>query len=240
MSLHQLELMRPHEIRAELARVSRVYLPLGTIEWHCEHLPVGLDALTAHGVCLLAAARTGGIVYPTLHYGTGGGHGIYPWTVMMEGGSEIVAQLRKTLIRLSDFGVKQAVLFTGHFADEQIDMIRQLAATWQTEGHQLKVKALSINMVENSPIAPDHAGPFETTLLHALWPDRVDLSQLPPKPPRTGNIEEDGWGPQRHVVGHPLWGVVGPDPRDFDAALSPILLETAVTWLIGEVSSTAL
>ena len=233
---HQLELLRPHEIHAELARASRVYLPLGTIEWHCEHLPVGLDALTAHGVCLRAAQRSGGLVYPTLHYGTGGGHGIYPWTVMMETGSEIVAQLRKTLARLEVFGVAQAVLFTGHFADEQIAMVRQLALDWQAEGHTLQVRALSINMLPNSPIAPDHAGPFETTLLHALWPERVDIGQLPPKPVRTGNIEEDGWGPQRHVQGHPLWGVVGPDPRDFDPARGPELLEAVVAWLVGEVA----
>ena len=48
----QLELLRPHEIRDRLAERSVVYLPLGTIEWHCEHLPVGLDAFPRNGVCL--------------------------------------------------------------------------------------------------------------------------------------------------------------------------------------------
>jgi creatinine amidohydrolase len=62
----QLELLRPHEIRDRLAERAVVYLPLGTIEWHSEHLPVGLDALTAHGVCLRAAALDGGVVYPPL------------------------------------------------------------------------------------------------------------------------------------------------------------------------------
>jgi len=236
-SLHQLELMRPHEIRAELACASRVYLPLGTIEWHAEHLPVGLDALTAHGVCVHAAERSGGIVYPTLHYGTGGGHGIYPWTVMMDDSAAIVGQLRKTLNRLMDFGVQHAGLFTGHFADEQIHMIQQLAEDWQSEGHALRVQALAINMVNTPPIKPDHAGPFETTMLYALWPKRVDITRLPLKPVRTGNIEEDGWGPQRHVQGHPLWGVVGPDPRDFDSAMGPVLLEATVSWLVQEVST---
>jgi creatinine amidohydrolase len=234
--LHQLELMRPHEIRAELARVSRVYLPLGTIEWHAEHLPVGLDALTAHGVCLHAAERGGGVVYPPLHYGTGGGHGVYPWTVMMDGEEEIIALLRHTLKRLMDFGVQQAVLFTGHFADTQIHMVQQLAADWQSAGHAMQVQALAINQVARPPIQPDHAGPFETTMLHALWPQRVDITRLPPKPVRTGKLEEDGWGPQRHVAGHPLWGVVGPDPRDFDPALGPVLLDATVSWLVQEVS----
>jgi creatinine amidohydrolase len=62
----RLELLLPHEIRARLNDRAVVYLPLGTIEWHCEHLPVGLDALTAHGVCLGAATQDGGLVYPAL------------------------------------------------------------------------------------------------------------------------------------------------------------------------------
>jgi creatinine amidohydrolase len=239
---HQLELLRPHEIRAALAARSLVYLPLGTIEWHGEHLPVGLDALTAHGVCLNAAARTGGIVYPPLHFGTGGGHGDYPWTVMTDD-SVITSLLGRALLRLQQFGVRTAVLFTGHFADEQIAMIKRIAAEWNaannTANNSMRVLALSMNEVTPSPIAPDHAGIFETTLLHALWPERVDLGQLPPKPVRTGDIEEDGWGPQRHVSGHPLWGVVGPDPRDFEPARGPVLLEAAVAWLSSSVQGRA-
>jgi creatinine amidohydrolase len=232
---YQLELLRPREISAALADRPVVYLPLGTIEWHCEHLPVGLDALTAHGVCLHAAARIGGLVYPPLHFGTGGGHGDYPWTVMMREDREIVSLLGRVLPRLQEFGVRCAVLFTGHFADEQIEMIKGIAANWNAAGHTMKVLALAINGAEPSPIRPDHAGVFETTMLHALWPDRVDLGQLPPKPLGTRGIEEDGWGPQRHEAGHPLWGVVGPDPRDFDPSMGPALLTAVVDWLVAEV-----
>jgi len=235
----QLELLRPHEIRAALAGQPRVYLPLGTVEWHAEHLPVGLDALTAHGVCLRAAERGGGLVYPPLHFGTGGGHGNYPWTVMLADETSIVTLLDLALTRLDQFGVRQAVLFTGHFADEQIVMIRSLAKRWNDAGHTMQALPLSMNEIDPSPIRPDHAGIFETTLLHALWPERVDLGQLPPKPKRSGNIDEDGWGPQRHVAGHPLWGVVGPDPRDFDPARGPALLETAVSWLLRSVQTAA-
>jgi creatinine amidohydrolase len=234
---HQMELLRPHEIRAVLAQQSLVYMPLGTVEWHAEHLPVGLDALTAHGVCLQAALRTGGLVYPPLYFGCGGGHGNYPWTVMMVDATALNALLGTAMARLQAFGVRRLVLFTGHFADEQIQMIQRLAHDWNAADNTMKVLALAINQAQASPIAPDHAGIFETTLLHALWPQRVDLGQLPPKPPkalRTGDIEEDGWGPQRHVAGHPLWGVVGPDPRDFDPAQGPALLEAVVTWLAAK------
>lgn len=87
----QIELLRPHQIQEALAQRSLIYLPLGTIEWHCHHLPVGLDALTAHGLCLRAADRTVGLVWPALYYGTGGDHGGFPWTVMMPAAMEIEA-----------------------------------------------------------------------------------------------------------------------------------------------------
>lgn len=232
----RLELLRPHEIRAALAARSLVYLPLGTIEWHCEHLPVGLDALTAHGICLRAAKRTGGLVHPVLHYGTGGGHAAYPWTVMLETGAEIAALLGKSLARLDDFGVRQAVLFSGHFADGQLEMIARLARDWNAGGHRMQVLALAVNQAEGTGMGPDHAGVFETTLLHALWPERVDISRLAAP---AGSEVEDGWSAARHDPDHPLWGIVGPDPRGWNPDAAGPLLEAVVRWLAAKVGPAA-
>jgi creatinine amidohydrolase len=194
---------------------------------------VGLDALTAHGVCLRAAATHGGLVYPPLHYGTGGDHGLYPWTVMMAGSTEISKLLNHTFCRLQDFGVRVAVLFTGHFADEQIDMVRQIADAWNRSGQAMKVVATAVNMAEGTAIEPDHAGVFETTLLYALWPERVDLTRLPAK--HAHEAQDDAWSAARHERHHPLWGVVGPDPRNFDPKAAAPLLDAVVNWLVARV-----
>src|SRR5690606_14111351 len=127
------------------------YIPLGTYEWHCEHLPIGLDSLTAQGLCLRAAMRAGGLALPPLYYGTGGGHGVYPWTIMMEAETEIAALLRKTLSRLDDFDFKVAVLFSGHFADEQIAMIKRLARDWNQGRSNMTVLAFAMNRSKTFP-----------------------------------------------------------------------------------------
>jgi len=45
-------------------------LPLGALEWHGVHNPVGVDAIKAHGVCVAAAQKLGGgAVFPALVYG---------------------------------------------------------------------------------------------------------------------------------------------------------------------------
>ena len=46
----QFEYLLPWQIRKRVADRPVAYIPLGTYEWHGEHLPLGLDSLTAHGL----------------------------------------------------------------------------------------------------------------------------------------------------------------------------------------------
>ncbi|MES2666507.1 MAG: creatininase family protein [Pseudomonadota bacterium] len=228
----QLELLRPGQIDAEMARCPRVWLPLGTIEYHSHHLPVGLDGLQAHGLCLDAAEIAGGLVYPPLWWGTGGGHAGYPWTVMMPGEGEICALLRQTLRRLQTCGVRQAILFTGHFADEQVAMIAGLASGWNAQGGPLGVLALSVSGNADAPLPPDHAGRFETTLLAAYQPQTVDMALLRPAHP--DEADEDPFGPQRHAPGHSLHGIFGADPRGYRPEDAATLRRSMAEWLAAQ------
>jgi creatinine amidohydrolase len=229
----QYELLLPYQLRAIVVKRPVVYIPLGTYEWHCEHLPVGLDALTAHGLCLRAAAMDSGVVLPALHYGTGGGHGDYPWTVMMPRAAEIEAQLAFTLDKLKGFGFRCAVLFSGHFPPEQLDMIDRLAMKFTTT--EFKVFATAVNRIEGLEIAPDHAGLFETTLLAAMWPELVELNRLPSLQDVPLPKDDSDFGEGRHDPRHPIWGVFGPDPRHYDPKQAKPLLDASVNWLVQKV-----
>ena len=46
-----------------------VYVPVGTLEWHGVHNPVGADTLQAEGLAMLCAQQGGGLVFPPLYYG---------------------------------------------------------------------------------------------------------------------------------------------------------------------------
>ena len=84
------------------------------------------------------------------------------------------------------------------------------------------------------PLAPDHAGIFETTLLAALWPELVQLNRLPSLN-NAPLAEDDVWEEGRHDPKHPIWGVVGPDPRNFNVAQAKPLLDATVAWLVDKV-----
>jgi creatinine amidohydrolase len=220
--MRQIERLRPDQIDAALAERSLIYLPMGTIEWHCYHLPVGLDGLTAHGLCLAAAEQTGGLVWPVLYYGTGGGHGALPWTVMMPIGDEIEVLLRFTLRRLSELGVAEVVLFSGHFADEQLALIDRLAADWNSRGHRPHLRSLAVNRAAIPGFPPDHAGLFETTLLLGIDASLVDTARL-----GSGADDKDRFDPSS-----PLWGIVGADPRQTPALSAAELVASVTNWLV--------
>lgn len=223
----RLDRLLPFQIRERLTANPTVFIPLGTIEWHSEHLPVGLDALTAEGLCLRVADKIGGLVYPVLHYGTGGGHGLYPWTVMLEKPDELEAALGFTLKRLNDFGVEKVLLFSGHFPDQQLEMIDRLAASRNTG--TMRVTSSAVNRIPGLRFAPDHAGLFETTLLYGLHPDLVHEARLPARQNDAAELEP--YGVHRHETGHPLWGIFGPDPRGFDRSEAAPLVDAIVEHL---------
>ena len=61
--------LTPTEFRQRLAQAPIAYLPLGTLEWHGEHLPLGSDGLQSEGFMTRLAERVGGIVLPMLFLG---------------------------------------------------------------------------------------------------------------------------------------------------------------------------
>jgi creatinine amidohydrolase len=229
----QAEFLLPHELEAAVASHPLAYLPMGSLEFHGAHLPIGLDALSAHGICLRAASRAGGIVLPPLYQGTGGGHTGYPWTIMMQSQEQIRPLIWQSLERLQAFGLEVAVLFTGHFADEQLAMIDEISRAWQSEAsNAMRVLSLGVNRCAGSPIEPDHAGVFETSLLAAMWPGLPQIGRLPSLDDSPAvDPGGDSRGAHRHQPGHPLWGIFGPDPRRYQPGDARELLESVVSWL---------
>lgn len=63
------ERLRPAQIRAARQACPVLYLPIGTLEWHGLHNPVGLDTLKIHALCVRCAQAHGGLVFPPLWYG---------------------------------------------------------------------------------------------------------------------------------------------------------------------------
>ncbi|MCB0686440.1 MAG: creatininase family protein [Saprospiraceae bacterium] len=227
----QLERLIPEQIYASLNKRSIVYIPLGAIEWHGLHLPIGLDSMTSHGLCLRMADKVGGLVMPPLYYGMTGSIGHHPWTILLEQESTFLAIIRDTLNRLEAFDVKLAVVFTGHFGKRQLAALEQLNKDWPRESHSMKLLVLSINQCPEAEMKGDHGAIFETSLLKQLHPDLVQMDKLPHQKAFPANDPDgDSWGPHRRDPQNILFGILGDDPRDYDDKKAQKLLKTICDW----------
>ena len=61
--------LTPQEFRERLKACPVAYLPIGTLEWHGEHMPFGTDALIGAGILSEIARKVGGIVLPMVFMG---------------------------------------------------------------------------------------------------------------------------------------------------------------------------
>lgn len=61
--------MKPYEFKAEIERFPVAYLPLGTLEWHGPHMPLGADGIQSEALFIKTAEKVGGVVLPMLYLG---------------------------------------------------------------------------------------------------------------------------------------------------------------------------
>jgi creatinine amidohydrolase len=212
------EEMSPDELEQAVAAKPVAYLPLGMLEWHGWHLPVGNDALKAQAICLRLAERGGGVVLPPWYVGVGGGHQAYPWSIAYEAEPEIENLLLHTFDRLAQFGFRVIVAITGHYPGEQVRMVKQAAARHREQPGSARVLAMPEYEPYPGPERPgDHAGKWETSILAYLRPELVDISRISEHP-------DD-----------PLHGVYGEDPRIGSAQLGGQVIEVILAELAKQI-----
>ena len=195
--------LRPAGILSRLSEFSAVYVPMGPLEWHAPHLPFGVDAFNAETVATEACGRTGGLVWPTLFWGTerergpdqveglGFARGDYLVGMDFPDNSlpsaycpeEIFAMLvREVLREVAAMGARLAVIVNGHGAVNHNQVLQRLATEFNHTGAlALHVRlAMPQAMIDSGSLA--HAAAVETSLMLRAHPETVQLDALPPSP----------------------------------------------------------
>jgi len=226
--------LRPKQFRAEICRAPVAYLPLGTLEWHGEHLPLGSDALQAHSFFLKAAAELGGIVLPPLFVGPDRRDqdtdligmdscpldpGAYPPQKLAGSAYWIddstFAQILSGILRQVARAGFKAVVAHGH--GPSTSLLNRFSQKWQDD---FGLAIISLwNELGNQGLGfmVDHAAANETSLMMALHPELVDLAEV---------------GGQS-----PLVGIAGLDPRIHASAdLGSRIIEAQISWLKAKLT----
>jgi creatinine amidohydrolase len=202
--------MRPEQVTVAKDTQPAIYVPFGSIEWHGYHNPVGLDAVKAHEELVGLARRVGGVVYPAVFFGAGGGHGAWPSSFMVsaEPMVQIVAELLHGFER---DGYRKAILLSGHYPNRS-QYLDAACQQYAAAGGTMKALALVENQIPDG--RGDHAAKYETSFMLYLHPDLVDWGRL-----QLGRQDDIGGPEERRnwmadeYKGHPCYGLGGIDPR---------------------------
>lgn len=200
------ERLRPRQIVEAREAAPIVYVPLGTLEWHGEHNPVGLDALKAHALAVRCARRSGGLVFPPLYYGESREHALmeanagdrarihermglpegsfapgYMLTTHLEHILSYQRLLLHVFLEARSLGFKVIVPVAGHYP--LIDHARAAASLFQQlppRPHPVVWPFSGYELVADAgfDVYGDHAGKWETSLLMSLDPGMCDLAAL--------------------------------------------------------------
>ncbi len=237
------EELRPDALQEIVSKTPVAYWPLGLIEHHGWHLPVGLDGIKAGRLCQRIAARTGGLVLPVMWWGGEGGHGAFKWT-FYEPMDAAEAIFRRTVERLVAFGLKCIVVVAGHYPWRRV-MDAVLPALAEAHPDVLVIWGTEIELGGEGFLLPgDHAARWETAYGLALLPDLIELGALTP-----GRAEADVWpeggppfGEGRHPAvifeaANPLFAQAGEDARHADGEEAGRLLDSLIESVASRVNA---
>ncbi len=183
----QMQLMRPGQIEAAGRAFPVVYVPLGTIEWHGPHLPVGCDALKAHGILVKCAEKHGGVVHPPIYFHEG-----FPR-------EHLVPLLSRLFEQLKRMGFRVILGVSGHNVQGQIDIVDEALKPVKADGSVAGMGLWEVTLSFGPESATDHAAKWETSDMQHFYPAQVDIGKL-------------GTGPITFDM-KPPFGIGGEDPR---------------------------
>jgi len=220
--------MTSEEFAAIAKKDPVVILPVGALEEHGRHLPLGADVIQPLHVVDEVARRTNAYVAPAIPYGVCTTTRPYPGTV------SVSVDALKGFVRdvLADFvrnGVRRVMILSGHAGREHMMALRAAAQEVVDEGTGLRATVLSdYDIIYASqgilPEGDGHAGAGETSRIMTARPDLVKGKS----PPGKNEI------PPYAVVSDPrkYWSGVTGDPSKASKALGEKLDDLVIEELV--------
>jgi creatinine amidohydrolase len=225
-------------------------LPVGALEQHGPHLPLGTDALLATAVAAEVARRVGALVAPALAYGyksqpkCGGGQHFCGTTSV--DAATLIGATRDAVREFARHGVRRLVIVNGHyenqwFLTEGIDLgLRDLGPGAALEVVRLEYwdflteSTLAAVFPQGFPgFALEHAAVIETSLMLHFHPALVRTDLIPDDGP-ADFPPYDVYPSRRHWV--PLSGVLS-SARGADAAKGRLIADEVVKRLAEAIEA---
>src|ERR1700694_1397492 len=158
-------------------------LPLGSLEFHGPHNPLGSDSIIISGIAERVAARTGGLLFPAIKFTQCPAHTAHfrgSISVRPEVMTMYFAEILRNILHL---GFRKVFILNGHegnigpgrgaiaqVADETKDAALLFVSWWEFLPSEM-MKTLGMFRQANG--GHGHGGPLETSAVAAFRPDLI-------------------------------------------------------------------
>jgi creatinine amidohydrolase len=150
-----------------------VILPVGALEAHGPHLPLGADQIQAEATAMALAERTDALVVPTIPYGSAPGARRFPGTVSLTL-PQLGNYTEGVLTELARSGVRRLLVLSGHAERGHMAALREAADNAMRAYSACRIAVLSdyefvyeLRGTE-SPASDGHGGLLETSRVLAI------------------------------------------------------------------------
>ena len=183
------------ELADLVSRCPLAILPLGSLEFHGPHNPLGSDAIIISGIAERVAARTNALLFPTIRFTQCPAHTAHFRGTISVRPEVMTMYFADVLRNVLNLGFRKVFVLNGHdgnigpgrgavaqVADENKPATLLFASWWEFVPGE-KVKALGLFHQSNG--GHGHGGPLETSAVAAFRPDLVHLDRAEdlPEPP---------------------------------------------------------
>jgi creatinine amidohydrolase len=157
-------------LRKSVKRRGRVILPIGSMEQHGLHLPVGTDAIIAEEIANRIARHIDAYVLPCIYYGVSVEHKpLFNVSIRNETFTTMVTDICRSLI---ENGFSRIVLLNAHYGNESM-LTSVVQSVMEHAPKNTLIYSLSYWLVLGEEMG--HADAKETSLMLAIRPDLVSM-----------------------------------------------------------------
>ena len=193
------EEMAGFEVAEAVASYPLAILPLGSLEFHGPHNPLGADSIIISGIAERVATRTGGLLFPVIQFTQCPAHTAHFRGTLSVRPEVMTMYFADVLRSILHVGFRKVFILNGHdgnigpgrgaivqVADETKDAGLLFVSWWEfLPSEMLK----SLGMFHQANGGHGHGGPLETSAVAAFRPDLIHLEKardLPETPDLSG------------------------------------------------------
>ena len=179
---HRLVDLSYRAFEQRLASHPLVIVPVGALEAHGPHLPLGADQIQAEVTANALAERVDALVAPTIPYGSAPSARRFPGTVSLTI-APLEGYVAGVLSEFARSGVRRILVLSGHGERGHMAALREAAdSTMQAHPGTKIVVLCDYEFVyelrgKESPAGDGHAGLLETSRVMAVAPETVGTAR---------------------------------------------------------------